>query len=221
MQKMKTLSYEDIRNLRIGKKGYDTFNFPFMPDVPISIRVLSQDDIIKASANWRYQAKQELKDPTNQDSMDFGARELLFQAVMKHNGEGEEPTERFFGSSKEVWELSMDEIVMLLQYYNEVQEKYTPLNEATTSEEMEELIEEVKKKSPRGMSLSTPTLRKLVFFMGETLGNWQKVSESTYSQLSKSEENTKSKPSTKAPIEKGIKLADKNSETQDSMKNLR
>ena len=55
-----------------------------------------------------------------------------------------EKKEPFFDSPEDVGELTRDETQLLLEYYNEVQEKYAPLQELQSPADFEKLIEAVK-----------------------------------------------------------------------------
>ena len=132
---MSEITFDYIRKLKRGTSSFDIYSFPYLPEVTISVRVLTQLELM--------------------DSQDIGrvkAKELL-------KGEEKKP---FFESPEQVLELSKDETNHLFEYYSEVQEKYSPLSKVNTQADFDNLVEEVSKKSVLGMSLSSYTLKQLV-----------------------------------------------------------
>lgn len=63
----KELTYEDIRKMRKGTNAFDIFPFPFLPDINIAIRVLTQNEILECLDNGRQDAKARLSDPRDVD----------------------------------------------------------------------------------------------------------------------------------------------------------
>lgn len=184
---MANTTFEQVMKMRRGTNAYELFKFPYTNDeIAIAIRVLTQTEIKMATNDGRRKADTDLYQPTQLDYNDYGARELLLKAVytVQENGESD-LTEPFFKSSVQVGELTMDEVSILLQHYNEVQEKYSPLDKVETEDEIWELIEDVKKKSLRGTSLSTYTLRVLVEFLVKNSTTLQKDSDSISSHSRK------------------------------------
>jgi CO dehydrogenase/acetyl-CoA synthase alpha subunit len=80
---------------------------------------------------------------------------------------------------------------MLIEQYNEVQEKYAPALKIKTSEDFDNLIEEIKKKSLLGMSLNSYTLRELVVYMTQRITKLQKDNGTTSSQSKPEKETSK------------------------------
>ena len=187
MNEEKTMSFDDIRKMRRGTDVVEKYNFPFT-EVPIYIRVLSQDEIIKAINIWREIAKRELEfPPVSAEIEEYSMRELLYKAILRVT-DNENDKIPFFNKSTDVWELTADEWTLLTQYYNEVQEKYAPQTTIKTREDFENLISELKKKSPIGNSLSTYMLRTLVDFLIENLTILRNDNGTTFMLVKKEDE---------------------------------
>lgn len=117
-------------------------------------------------------------------------RELLYRAILDDSGN------KFFSSPEQVGELSADEVVSLLEFYNATQEKYAPTKNIQTEKDFVDMIEEIKKTSPLGMSLSTHTLRKLVLFMADSYQTLPRGNDT----ISLDANNLEEKPKKKAPV---------------------
>ena len=169
----KWLSFSQIKEMRRWTETYMEFLFPYSKDIGIRIRVLTQDEILMAHIYAKKKAKSLLPEwevASPDILVDLATRYLLQKAVIVSD---EEKTS-FFSNIEEVWELSKDEALMLVEQYNEVQEKYAPATEIKTSEDFDNLIEEIKKKSLLGMSLNSYTLRELVAYMTVRITKLQK-----------------------------------------------
>jgi len=199
------LSFEDVRKMRRGTNTYDVFTFPFMDDVYIGMRVLTQDEIIRATNIGREKAKKDFKDISNWEDNAYATKEMLFMAVVKATSDTEYTQEPFFANAEEVWELNLDEIKMLEEHYTEVQGKYTPFYNIKTPEEFDTLISDLKKKPQIGMSLSTDTLRTLVLYMAASIKRLPNDSDSTSSSANQSKTTEKKEP-TKEQEKRGIKI---------------
>lgn len=189
MKDKKELTFSDIRKLRTWIEWDRKFEFPWLTGVNLKVKVLSQNQIVMATSVGREKAHEEIKNPTTDEISKYVQREIIFRCC--YNESGKVP---FFNSPEEAWELTLDEITLLFEYYNSVQEEFWPNKEIDSEETFNKYIEEVKKKSPIGMSLSTHTLRKLLLFL---------VADSTTSQndngfdsIPLTQENEKSKKNT-------------------------
>ena len=199
-----TFSYEDIRKMRRGTNTYDVFTFPFTDNIFIWMRVLTQDEMIRAGNKGKLKAKKIYWDIAGGEDNAFAVRELLYMAVVRATSDTESTSEPFFSSPEDVWELSLDELTILDEHYKEIQRKYTPFVDAKTPEEFEALIADLKKKPQIGMSLSTDTLRLLVAYLTVNSQTLQNDSESTYLPVNQSETIEKNQPMTKEL--RGIKV---------------
>lgn len=193
----KELSYEDIRKMRKGTNAFDQYPFPFLKDVSISIRVLTQNEILECLDEGRTLAKEHLKDPRDIDIYQIGMARLIQQAVyVTPEDKKETPKTHFFGSVEEVLELSVEETRMLEEYYNAVQEKYSPMETLKEPKDFLNLIEAIKKNKIDGNYLSSLTLRRLVSYLIEN------------SETSQNDNGTGSTPWTYSNEKKKISLED-------------
>ena len=197
-------SYEDVRKMRRGTNTYDVFTFPFTDNIFIWMRVLTQDEMIRAGNKGKIKAKKMYWDIMWGEDNAFAVRELLYMAVVKATSDTECTSEPFFSSPEDIWELSLDELTILDEHYKEIQRKYTPFIDVKTPEEFEELVSELKKKPQIGMSLSIDTLRLLVVSLIASSQKSQNDNDSTSSPVNQLK-TTEKKP----PMEKelrGIKV---------------
>lgn len=202
----KQLSYEDIRKMRRWVNSYEIYNFPFMTDVQIAVRVVTQDELLKAINKGREKAEVMFKKPSGEDIEKMAMRELLYNAILVVPN-GEERI-KFFDSPEMLWDLSLDEVNLLTEHYEAVQEKYAPWILIKTEEDFELMISELKKKSLIGMSLSTYTLQQLLWYLIETMKILPSDNDTISTPVSKSKENEK-KNRTNLP-KVGISLKPKN-----------
>lgn len=185
----KDISFEELRKIRRWTNTVEIYDFPFLTWVRIWVRVLTQDEIFKSTIFWKKQAEElDMKDDT-WVIINFTTREILRKACFVW-----ESDVKFFKSVDELWELSVDETDALFDLYNRTQERYAPTQSLETEKDFKDLISEIKKKSVRGMSLSSYTLEKLVFFLtaewvklpkgnGIGSGQWKKNKESLKKNL--------------------------------------
>ena len=199
-----SLSFEDVRKMRRGTSSYEIFNFPFMDDVYIGMRILTQDEIIKATNIGREKAKKLFDDLSNGEAEAFATKEMLFMSVVKATSDTECTGEPFFSKPEDVGELNMDEINLLQEHYVEVQRKYTPFVDVKTPEDFENLISDLKKKPQIGTSLSSYTLRQLALYLIAHSMKSQKDSDSISSPVMLSKTTEKKKPMKKEL--RGIKV---------------
>lgn len=195
------LTFAQLRDMRRGTNTVELYDFPFLDSARIGIRVLTQDEIFKSTVFWKKEADNlGMKEDVN-CVVTFTTRELLRKACFVW-----ESDTRFFKSVEEVWELSVDETNALFDLYNRTQERYAPSQSLETEEDFRNLIWEIKKKSVRGMSLSSYTLEKLVHFLAV---EWLKLPSDNgtgFGLLKKNKTNSKEKLLTKKPVvEKKIK----------------
>lgn len=196
--------------MRRGTNTYEIYPFPYMEDVFVGIRVLTHDEIMRASNIGREKANKSLTNANEDEQIKFASREILFNAVVKATNDTECSSEAFFSNAEEVGELTLDEINLLLEHYNEVQQKFIPQQDLNSPEEFDALIEDLKKKPQIGMSLSTYTLRMVLLYSVARLQNLQKDSDSISSSASPSKVD--GKETLTKPVEKrGIKLTESNS----------
>lgn len=198
----KPLTFKDVAEMKRGRRAYSVFNFPFQKDVQLAIRLLTDTEIMECEAKGIRLAKEMLKNPTPQHNENAATYCLLYEACYAVPDMGEDILEapKFFESVQQIGELTTDEKNMLLEHYNFVQEKFAKFDDFQTPEEFEELLEEVKKNSPRGMSLSSFTLRKLLLFsVSPELQTSPTDNGSTTSDSNSSEESTNEKPSNEPP----------------------
>ena len=205
------LSFEDVRKMRRGTRNYDIYTFPYTEDVYVWIRVLTQDEMVLASNNGRQKAKKIFADISGWEDTAYTIKEILYMATVKATADIEFPEEKFFSSAEEVWELSLDEMVMLRTHYEEIQWKYTPFYKAKTSEDFDKLISELKKKPQIGMSLSIDTLRLLVAYLTPSIVKLQNDNDSTYMSANQSQ-MTEKKNHMKKPETRGIKVIESSTE---------
>jgi len=203
------MSFADVRKMRRGTNAFEKYNFPFT-DIPMAIRVLTQDDILRAANKWREIAEKELTNANENEVIELSMRELLYKAVLKvpEDWEDVNSVDYFFASPSEVWELTVDEKDLLIEHYNEVQEKYAPQQTLNTPEDFDNLISELKKKSQIGMSLSTSTLRKLLEYMVKDMRTLLNDNGTTSMPVNKSNADEKKKRTNLPKV--GISLKPKN-----------
>jgi hypothetical protein len=191
--------------MRRGTNTYEVYPFPFVDNAYVWIRVLTQDETVRAVNTGRTKAQKELTDATQEDEMDYASKELLFKSMVKATSDKDSAGEPFFSSAEDVWELSRDELNMLLEHYNEVQRKYAPIQDLKTPEEFDKLIADLKKKPQNGMSLSTYTLRQLVWYLIVSSEISQNDNDSTSIPVSPLNETEIESPTKKAD-KRGIKV---------------
>lgn len=192
----KKLSFEEVLQMRRGTNAYDIFLFPFTKDdIPVAIRLLSQQEVKISNSDARRKADNELYKPGPNEYSDYLVREMLYKAcyVVNDSGKDSDLSQKFFTSPEQVGELTMDEVNILLQHYNEVQEKFSPMVEVKDENDLLELIEEVKKKSHRGMSLSTHTLKLVLHYLISHSTKLPTTNESTSSPSKSIKKNSKKK----------------------------
>ena len=200
-----SLSFEDIRKMRRGTNTYEVYPFPMVEWAYIGIRVLTQDEILKAVNTGKERAKSALKDPSESEISEYAYREMIFKATVKATSDKESDGESFFTYAEDVGELSRDELEMLMEHYSEVQSKYAPIQDLKTAEDFEALISELKKKPQNGMSLSTYTLRQLVEYLIVSSKTLPNDSDSISTPVNPSKTIEKENP-TKESDPRGIKV---------------
>lgn len=205
----KRLKFTDVREMARWVNTKRKFKFPFQDDVEISIRVVTQEEIMISQEYGRKVWEEELwRKTANWIVMEeYASWKLLELAVYTWDWE-----ENFFTSPKEVGQLTVDEKGILLDYYNEVQAEFSKMNYLETPEDFTELVEDIKKKWIYGMSLNSHILRKLVgILISRTTESWQNDNGFTSSQQSNEDESLKKKSSTKqVKIETEVKVSKEN-----------
>ena len=188
MNEVKNISFADLRAMKRWTNTTDIYDFPFLENARIWIRVLTQDEIFQSTIFWKQEAdKVGMKEDVSV-VIKFTTAELLRKACFVW-----ETDARFFRSTAEVGELSVDETDWLFDLYNRTQEKYAPSQSLETEEDFLALIEWIKKKSVRGMSLSSYTLERLVHFLAVAELKLPKVNGTGSGQQKKSKTSTKKK----------------------------
>ena len=142
MNDIKTeLTFTALRAIRRWTNTVEVYDFPFLDIGRIWIRVLTQDEIFRSSLFWKQEAKNEGAEDDVNVIINFTTRELLRKACFVG-----ETDNKFFKSTDEVGELSVDETDALFDLYNRTQEKYAPAQSLETEKDFKDLISEIKKK---------------------------------------------------------------------------
>jgi hypothetical protein len=76
------LTYEDVRKLRKGTNAFDIFDFPFLENAKIAIRVLTQEEILQCLDAGRQDARDKLTSARDIDTYQFGMARLFCKAVL-------------------------------------------------------------------------------------------------------------------------------------------
>lgn len=209
------VTFDQLKGMRLGVDQSDEYFFPGTSQ-KIQIRVLTKYELNQCDHAGRVRVAAATKTPESpngdytQDMLvDFIMYEVLYRSVLVGETDVKED-KRFFSSSEQVSELTVEEYEKFVEHYQETQERYAPLEKAETEEDFEKLLDEVKKKSLPWKSLSVLTLRKLVAYLVENFETLQKDSGSTSLQYSPSE-TTLNENSTKKHQAKvvGSKLEEK------------
>lgn len=167
-------TFDDLQAIMRGRKHFEEFDFPGFPEIRIAIRVLSQRDIqdIARTTDVIVGRVKKENDEDLRNSVLYSKeieRQILSKAVvqipMQDPETGDYVFSKFFNSADEVGKLDQSIINDLFEKYNIVQEKYSPQTRIQTEEDFEKLIEQIKKKSAIGLSLSTYALQMLVDFL--------------------------------------------------------
>lgn len=205
-------TFKDVADMKRGRRAYLTFNFPFQKDVQLAIRLLTDTEVMKCETKGANLAREMLKTPTPQHVENAATYCLLYEAcyAVPELGEDILSCSKFFESVEQIGDLTLDEKNMLLEHYNLVQERFAKFDDFTSPEQFSELLEEVKKNSPRGMSFSSFTLRKLLLFsVNPDLATSQMDSGLPTSPSNSSEPKPSETPSNEPPpknLKAGFKL---------------
>lgn len=158
------MSFEQVRKMRRGVNAFEYFSFPFIDDIKVGFRVLTQAEVIEAESEAKKYCREKYGDDKNSSAVQVIGWHLLQKScyIMPESGN---PTEPFFMIPEDVGEMTIDELNMMLENYNEVQEKYAPLQALNSKEDFDKLIDDIKKKPQTGMSLSSHSLRKLMLYL--------------------------------------------------------
>lgn len=199
-------SFKDLQKISQGRKHYEVRYFPgkdMSEDHKIAVKVLSQAEIGEA-----YDAadRKIISNETERSKFDmlrsssaYGReleRQILFRCIYTvpyfNEDTQREHMEPFFPSSDVIGKvLTLDETSVLMEYYNEIQERFSPTYSIKTEEDFTVIVEEIKKKSVRGMSLNMYELTGLVDYLVKNPEILLKDSGSTSSPSNKQEEKSK------------------------------
>lgn len=203
-------TFDDLQAIMRGRKHFEEFEFPGFSEIRIAIRVLSQRDIqdIARTTDVIVGRIKKENDEDLRNSVVYSKeieRQILSKAVvqlpMQDPETGEYVFRRFFNSADEVGQLDQSIINDLFEKYNVVQEKYSPQTRIQTEEDFENLIEQIKKKSVIGLSLSTYALQMLVDFLVKNPEILLKDNGSSSQQLNSESQSSKKKQA-KITVEK-------------------
>lgn len=203
-------TFDDLQAIMRGRKHFEEFEFPGFSEIRIAIRVLSQRDIqdIARTTDVIVGRIKKENDEDLRNSVVYSKeieRQILSKAVvqlpMQDPETGEYVFRRFFNSADEVGQLDQSIINDLFEKYNVVQEKYSPQTRIQTEEDFEKLIEQIKKKSVIGLSLSTYALQMLVDFLVKNPEILLKDNGSSSQQLNSESQSLKKKQA-KITVEK-------------------
>lgn len=199
---MSELSYSDLKKMMRGRKHFEIIDFPGFPEVKIAVKILGQkelEDCARACDLVINKLKQDHGDvSSNSVYVREMERQVLFRSIMQVPELDTRTDEynfiRFFPDADCIGEIcTLDTVEMLMQAYNANQEKYSPAQTIKTAEDFENIIEEVKKNSIRGLSLSTHDLMTLVDILVKTPEILQKDSGSLSLPSKDSSQNTNEK----------------------------
>lgn len=214
-------TFDDLQAIMRGRKHFEEFEFPGFSEIRIAIRVLSQKDIqdIARTTDVIVGRIKKENDEDLRNSVVYSKeieRQILSKAVvqlpMQDPETGEYVFRKFFNSADEVGQLNQSIINDLFEKYNVVQEKYSPQTRIQTEEDFEKLIEQIKKKSAIGLSLSTYALQMLVDFLVKNPEILLKDNGSSLQQSKTESQNLKKKPA-KIVVEKIADVSLDRSET--------
>lgn len=203
-------TFDDLQAIMRGRKHFEEFDFPGFPEIRIAIRVLSQRDIqdIARTTDVIVGRVKKENDEDLRNSVLYSKeieRQILSKAVvqipMQDPETGDYVFSKFFNSADEVGKLDQSIINDLFEKYNIVQEKYSPQTRIQTEEDFEKLIEQIKKKSAIGLSLSTYALQMLVDFLVKNPEILLKDNGSSLQQSNSESQSLKKKPA-KIQVEK-------------------
>lgn len=182
----KKYTFEELQNLKKGTEDFHYYTFPGNDDFKIALRPLTQAETSECVSDGRKKCEDKMFKPTTSDYVDFQAAELIYRSV--HEAEDHEKT--FFPSAEDVLDLAPDCMAKLIEYYTEVQAFHSVDKDISSEAEFNAYIDDVKKNSPHGMSLSTHMLRKLLLFTVNQLENLQKANGSMSSPSNKLDKTT-------------------------------
>lgn len=222
----KAQSFGDLEAILRGRKHYEIIDFPFARSdtentLKVAVKVLSQKEIedsyLYADIKYRNRFPDEKDFRSMPGHMRELERQILYRAIVQIPAIDEETQkitfEKFFPNPEAIGDLlSIDQTTILMSYYNETQEKFSPAAAIKSEEDFLEVIEHCKKKSIRGLSLSMLELEMLVDFLVKNPSILLKDSGTSSSPSKNSEENGNSKPSTtpKEETEKNLNEEENN-----------
>lgn len=209
---MQQYSFEDLKNIMRGRKHFEEFKFPGEDEIRIAVRVLTSQEIEDTQYKAEVIVKRkypEIKPDEIKSSVPFIKeleRQILFNAIVKvplqDSVSGEFVFDKFFGSVDDIGLVEQSSIESLFEYYHLVQEKYSPHMTIKSEEDFENLLEEIKKNSIVGLSLSIPVLQMLLDFLVKNPEILLKDNGSSSQHLKQEKESLKKKPQNLVKVEK-------------------
>lgn len=209
---MQQYSFEDLKNIMRGRKHFEEFKFPGEDEIRIAVRVLTSQEIEDTQYKAEIIVKRkypEIKTEDLKSSIPFIKeleRQILFNAIVKvplqDSVSGEFVFDKFFNSVDEIGLIEQSRIESLFEYYHLVQEKYSPHMTIKNEGDFENLIEEIKKNSIVGLSLSTPVLQMLLDFLVKNPTILLKDSGLLSQPSKQGKESLKKKPQNLVKVEK-------------------
>ena len=172
-----------IEKLKAGQRNVRIVTFPGTDEM-VGIRVLSEGDIQEA-AFWTERRFKENKIEYSAATVGVYLAEnntqVLFRALVNPaRKEADGSHALMFASDDELrWHLTPDAKAILVDEYNAHQEECSPSVAALSQEELDALVEGVKKNRTIGTDLSSNALRQLISFMAGQLATLPKASGST------------------------------------------
>ena len=160
-------NFKDVNKMRLGRRAYDVYFYPFTNnEVEVAIRVLSEAELMVCEDNGKAMAKELLKEPSPAQITTYVGFHMIYEACYEVPTPGQDilQTKKFFGSIGDVADLPKLELQELLDLWTQTFEKNSNSDIFLKPEQFPELIEEIKKNSIFGMSLSIQTLKKLLLF---------------------------------------------------------
>lgn len=180
----KVLDFDALQKIKLGKESVTIFTYPGYDEVEIAIRPLTQAETSECISEGRRKCEEAIFKPTQSDYLDFQSQEVLYRAVLQVN----DHSKTFFKAPEQVGEELAETLAKLIGYYNEVQNQHSPDRGIESEAEFVRMIDDVKKNSPLGMSLSSLMLRKLLLFTVDQLEKLQKDNGFTSSPSNQKEE---------------------------------
>jgi hypothetical protein len=209
-------SADTLKKMLRGTRNFKIYPFPGYREHKIAIKMLTQketDDVefstvAKLDRKLLVKSDSEKKDnmyprqlPKSQlIELNEKNRQLIYRFLIRVPTEEEQETgnfKKFFNSPEQVGEiLNVDQVNILIDYYFQFQEEFSPVKTLKDYDDFENLIKNIKKNSTASLYLSTFELNGLVDFMVANPLILLKVNGISHTLLNKLETNLK-KPNSK------------------------